>query len=175
MIDRAAMDLGRLDTLVVSAGGGADRKPVVTSDPLRWARTLQVNLLGAYHASRAAIPHMERAGGGKIITLGSGLGHRPSPGNCSYNVAKAGLSMFTRCLAMEVWSLGIDVNEVIPGPVYTALTADVFSPRDGKRPPIAESENVKTPEECMNLIMFLATYPAGGPTGQTFSLARRPI
>src|SRR5947208_772683 len=94
-------------------------------------------------------------------------------GNSSYNVAKAGVWMFTRCLAMEVWPHGIDVNEIIPGPVATQLTAG-FMPTTGP-PPFAESERVKTPEEVAPLAVFLAAQPRGGPTGQSFSLARRPI
>ena len=81
--------------------------------------------------------------------------------------------MLTRCLAQEVWQHGIDVNEVVPGPVLTGLTQDVFRP--GSPPPFAASERVKPPEEVAGLIVWLATRPPGGPTGQSFSLARRPL
>jgi 3-oxoacyl-[acyl-carrier protein] reductase len=81
--------------------------------------------------------------------------------------------MLVRCLAQEVWEYGIDVNEVVPGPVLTRLTREVFDP---SRPaPFAPSERVKQPEEVGELVRWLACQPPGGPTGQTFSLARRPI
>lgn len=164
---------GRLDILVNNAGGSFVRAPVATSDRDAWKRVIDVNLLGVYYCSYAALPIMQGQGGGKIINIGSGMGHSPRAGNSAYNSAKAGVWMFTRCLAMEVWEQGIDVNEIVPGPVLTELTKDLFE--IGKAPPIAPSERVKTPEECVPLAMFLAAHPPGGPTGQSFSLARRPI
>ena len=80
--------------------------------------------------------------------------------------------MFTKCLSLEVWEHGIDVNEIVPGPVLTPLTADRFTL--GGPPPFAPSERVKLPEEVADLTVWLASQPPGGPTGQSFSLARRP-
>jgi len=55
------------------------------------------------------------------------------------------------------------------------LTEEFFAPPGTEAPPIAESERVKMPDDCIPLAMFLATHPPGGPTGQSFSLARRPL
>ena len=173
MVERTRQALGRLDLVVANAGGSEQRVSLLESDPARWAQTIQVNLLGVYHTCRAALPGLIAAGGGKILVVGSGLGHAPSPGNIAYQAAKAGVWTLVRGLAQEVWQHGIDVNEIVPGPVYTRLTADVFRP--GQPPPFAPSERVKSPEEVAELILYLATRPPGGPTGQTFSLARRPI
>jgi 3-oxoacyl-[acyl-carrier protein] reductase len=165
---------GRLDILVNNAGGGGERAPVEQSDPDSWIRGIQVNLFGPYFACRAAIPRMKAGGGGKIINIGSGVGHTVRPGNTSYASSKAALWMFTRSLAMEVWTDGIEVNEVIPGPVDTRLTEPFFH-GGGVPPGGMESERVKMPEECVPLILFLASHPPGGPIAQTFSLARRAI
>jgi 3-oxoacyl-[acyl-carrier protein] reductase len=173
MVERTLADLGRLDILVNNAGGGEERLPVAESSPERWARVIAVNLTGVYNCSRAALSALNEAKGGKIVNVGSGMGHVPMPGNSSYSVAKAGVRMLTRCLAQEVWQQGIDVNEVVPGPVLTRLTEDRF--QLGTPPPFADSERVKGPEEVADLILWLATRPPGGPTGQTFSLARRAI
>jgi 3-oxoacyl-[acyl-carrier protein] reductase len=105
--------------------------------------------------------------------MGSGMGHEARGGNSSYSVAKAGVWMLTRTLATEVWQHGIDVNEIVPGPVATHLTSG-FLTASGP-PPFSDSERVKTPEEVAPLAVFLATQPKGGPTGQSFSLARRPL
>ncbi|MEQ8789652.1 MAG: SDR family oxidoreductase [Pirellulaceae bacterium] len=172
-IEAAVKKLGRLDILVNNAGGGTERTRVGEDDPDGWVRAIEVNLHGTYFCTRAALPHLKAAGGGKIINVGSGMGHQPRKGNSSYNAAKAGVWMLTRCLAMELWEHGIDVNELIPGPVYTELTSDVF-PQSGPHPQI-EGEQVKSPEDVVPIAMFLATQPQGGPTGQSFSLARRPI
>ena len=166
--------LGGLHVLVNNAGGNFERGSVAESDPEVWREVLDTNLLGVYYCCRAALPHLTKDGG-KILNIGSGMGHSPRIGNSAYNTAKAGMWMLTRCLAMEVWEQGVEVNELVPGPVYTDLTAGYFEPPGGGPPPIAPSERVKTPEECAPLALFLAAHPPGGPTGQSFSLARRPL
>jgi 3-oxoacyl-[acyl-carrier protein] reductase len=175
MVAAAAGTWGRLDILVNNAADGGERAPIETSDPGRFARVVQVNLLGTYYACRAAVPHLRASGGGKIINTGSGLGHTVRPGNAAYAASKAGLWILTRSLAMEVWQDGIEVNEVIPGPVDTGM----FEPYRGAAGAApgggATSERVKTPEECVPIFLFLASHPPGGPTAQTFSLARRAI
>ncbi len=80
--------------------------------------------------------------------------------------------MLTRCLSQEVWEKGIAVNELIPGPVATAMNPDWQS---GGAPPFAPSEAIKSPNEVAPLALWLATRPPSGPTGQSFSLARRPL
>ena len=172
-VERTVAELGRLDLLVANAGGESERTSVEASDPASWAGTLAVNLTGVYYSVKAALPALIAASGGKIVVVGSGLGHQPRPGNSAYSVAKAGAWMLVRCLAQEVWEHGIDVNEVVPGPVLTRLTQELFSP--DRPPPFAPGERVKQPEEVGELILWLARQPPGGPTGQTFSLARRPI
>ena len=172
MVERTVAELGRLDVLVNNAGGSA-RAPVVDSDPERWTATIVTNLAGVYYCTRAALPVMIGAGSGKIINIGSGMGHAVATGNSAYSASKAGAWMFTQVLAQEVWAHGIDVNEVVPGPVFTKFTEDVFRP--GEPPPYTPSERVKLPEEVAELILWLAVRPPGGPTGQSFSLARRPL
>ncbi len=173
MVERAVDEFGRLDILMNNAGGGLERTLVGEDDPDVWQRVVEINLLGTYFCTRAALPHLKADGGGKIINVGSGMGHQPRAKNSSYNVSKAGVWMLTRCLAMELWEAGVAVNELIPGPVYTDLTADIF-PKDQAHPGIS-SEWVKAPEDVVPLALMLATQSDKGPTGQSFSLARRPL
>lgn len=162
---------GRVHVLVNNAGGGMERRPVLESDPALWVRDIEVNLISAYLVSRAVLPLMIESGGGRVINIGSGMGH--GPGRGAYTVAKAGLWMLTQSLAEEVWQHGIDVNELIPGPVETELTRGRMAV--GDPPPFAPSERVKYPDEVAPLAVWLASQAAGGPTGQSFSLARRPL
>ena len=129
--------------------------------------------MGTYYCSRAALPHLKASGGGKIINVGSGMGHQPRPTNSSYNASKAAVWMLTRCMSMQLWDEGVTVNELIPGPVYTELTADIM--QTGVPHPAMASEWVKQPEDVVPLAMMMATQPKNGPTGQSFSLARRPL
>ncbi len=165
--------LGGLDILVNNAGGGEERVNVGDDNVDRWRSVIEVNLLGTYYFSRAALPALRQAGGGSIINVGSGMGHQSRVGNSSYNTAKAGVWMLTRCLAMELWSDNIRVNELIPGPVFTELTSSIFEA--GAAHPAIGSERVKQPEDVVPLALFLATCGVDGPTGQSFSLARRPL
>ncbi len=172
-VNTAHETLGGLDVLVNNAGGGEERVNVGDDNVDHWRRVIEVNLLGTYYFSRAALPALKQAGGGSIINVGSGMGHQPRVGNSSYNTAKAGVWMLTRCLAMELWSDNIRVNELIPGPVFTELTAGIFEP--GAAHPAIDSERVKQPEDVVPLALFLASQGVDGPTGQSFSLARRPL
>ncbi len=167
------VDPGQVHILVNNAGGGLERSPIPDSDPDLWVQDVTLNLIGTYRVTRALLPLMAKTGGGHIINIGSGMGHGAAPGASAYRVGKAGLWMFTRCLAAEVWEHGINVNELIPGPVETDLTGDRM--QVGATPPFAPSERVKHPEDVAPLALWLATQPPGGPTAQSFSLARRPL
>ena len=164
---------GRVDILFNNAGGGIEPKRIAESDPDLYLKDIQLNLVSAYLVTHALLPLMVESGGGHIINTGSGMGHRPGAGSSAYHIGKAGLWMFTRCLAEEVWEQGINVNEIIPGPVETHLTQDRM--KVGAPPPFAPSERVKHPEDVVPLALWLATQPPGGPTAQSFSLNRRPI
>lgn len=164
---------GRLDILVVNAGVTAEGASVEHSDAARWRQTLDVNLYGAYLTARAAIPALRRTGGGKILTIGSGMGHRGLPHVSDYACAKAGLWMLTRVLAQELAADGIDVNELIPGPVATAMTAGGIGQSHLQSSPALQQEWLKEPEDVLPLALFLAAQPPRGPSAQSFSLTRR--
>lgn len=172
MIESAVSQLGKLDILVNNAGGGLERTPVGEDDPAAWKDVIEVNLLGTYYCSRQALPHL-KGSRGRIINIGSGMGHQPRPTNSSYNAAKAGVWMLTRCMAMQLWDEGVAVNELIPGPVATELTKDAF--QAGVPHPQMSSEWIKQPEDVVPLAMLMMTQPEKGATGQSFSIARRPL
>ncbi len=171
----AASKFGGVDIVVVNAGGNFDESRDVESGSLEpWTRTIHVNLVGAYHTAKAAIPYIKQRGGGKIIAVGSGLGRRGRPGGSAYASAKAGLSMLIRVLAQELWQRDISVNELIPGPVLTKRVAQSYA-QDPQSVFQDDSEWVKTPEDVVPLALYIATQPEKGPTGQTFSLMRRDM
>jgi 3-oxoacyl-[acyl-carrier protein] reductase len=171
MCVETATTFGGLDILVINAGMNLDRHTVEESIPDNWLATLEVNLFGAYHCARAAIPYLKARGSGKIITIGSGMGHRGAVGSSAYSCSKAALWMFTRVLAQELWPYNISVNELIPGPVETEATRST----DARQGPAfgASSEWIKQPEDVVPLALFLASQPNIGPTAQSFSLMRR--
>ncbi|MDR3098908.1 MAG: SDR family NAD(P)-dependent oxidoreductase [Paraburkholderia sp.] len=116
--------------------------------------------------ARAAIPHLRRRGGGKILVMGSGTRMRASAGQSAYAASKLAVWMLTQTLAVELQDAEISVNELIPGPVKTALTG-----HGQARFPAGEW--IKEPEDVVPLALHLATQPARGPTAQSYSLMRR--
>lgn len=175
-------EFGHIDILVNNAGGGFEVAPVAESVPADWREAVEINLFGTYHMIRACLDDIAR--GGKIINITSGMGLKANPGNSSYSAAKAGAHMLTQCLAMEIWDRAIDVNDIIPGLVATtnvdwaedrSSVESVLAEFEGKQPPFAPSERVKHPDELGELVLWVASMPEGGPTGQSFSLARRPF
>ncbi len=171
MVQVTVETFGGLDILVINAGVGWDERTVEDSQPEAWRTTLEVNLLGAYYCAQAAIPALKQRKAGKIITVGSGVGHRGFSGRSAYACSKAGLWMLTRVLAQELSPYNISVNELIPGPVVTSLTGAQAAQRQGVF--AIEGEWFKTPDEVVPLALFLATQPPIGPTAQSFSLMRR--
>ncbi len=163
LFDFAESELGGIDIAVLNAGVNLNHGAVEDSDPAAWEETIRTNLLGAYYCARAAIPAMKKRGGGKIITIGSGMGHRGFAESSAYCCSKAGLWMLTRVLAQELWQHNISVNELIPGPVRTEMDAVLD----------IESEWIKSPEDVVPMALFLATQPDIGPTAQSYSLMRR--
>lgn len=167
MVREAEEAFGGLDIVVINAGVGGAQQSVEASDPQTWRTTIEVNLIGAYHCAKAAVPALKRRGGGKVIAVGSGLGQRGIVGVSDYACSKAGLWMLTRVLAQEMAQHGISVNQLIPGPVVTQMTGDQMARNT------FEGEWAKSPEDVAPLALFLATQPEPGPAGQNFSLMRR--
>jgi 3-oxoacyl-[acyl-carrier protein] reductase len=171
MVQQTLDAFGGLDILVINAGVSGTPRSIEESDPADWRMVIEVNLLGAYHCARAAIPALKRRGAGKIITVGSGRGHRGAADVSHYSVSKAGLWMLTRVLAQELAASNISVNELIPGPVVTEMTREGAA--QGKSAFVIPGEWTKGPDDVVPLALFLATQPDVGPTAQSFSLMRR--
>lgn len=174
-----------VDILVNNAGAYLERGAFVDSDPGLWWKTLEVNVRGPYLMTRHLVGAMRK--GGKIINLTSGKGYSAGANSSAYHVSKAALNMMTEGLANELWQLGIEVNSLVPGPTATA-TFDNAQPGQERSPEDILSagpdalpkglpawERVKHPDEVAHMALQMATYPIGGPTGQIFSLARRPM
>lgn len=180
--DAAISEFGHIDILVNNAGGGFETGPFCDSTIEGWKQAVDVNLMGTYYSTRLFLDNINN--GGKIINIASGMGLQAVPGNSSYAVAKAGVHMLTQVLALELWDRGIDVNDVIPGLVATtnvewasdrSSVETVLAEFQDKEPPFAPSERVKHPDELGDLILWIAVQEPGGPTGQSFSLGRRPF
>ena len=119
LVDGAAAAFGRLDVLINMASVYRN-VPLDEADEQVWHETIDVDLRAAFLCARAAVPHMRRAGGGRIVNFSDWVaasGRPRYPGYLPYYVAKAGAIALTEALALEVAADNILVNAVAPGPI----------------------------------------------------------
>ena len=119
--EQTAAKCGRIDILVNNAGINI-RKPAQDLALDEWRQVMDINLTGAFLCSRAAHPHMKRAGGGKIINIGSMMSIFGATFAPAYGASKGGIVQFTRSTAIAWAPHNIQVNAVLPGWVDTDLT-----------------------------------------------------
>jgi 3-oxoacyl-[acyl-carrier protein] reductase len=164
---------GGIDLVYPCAGVLLQRTTVEESDPAKWKKTVEINLIGVYNTIHAAIPYLKARGGGRIITMGSGRGRRAG-GIADYSSAKAGQWMLVKNLAQELLPYNIVINELIPGAVDTNMNKDPGAKTD--KVVSGGPDVMKQPEDVMPLLLFILSQSnKTGPTGQTFSLNRREI
>ncbi len=116
---------GGLDVLIGNAGVIAPISPLATSDPADWARAISINLTGVYNGMRAAMPVMQAAKRGTILTVSSGAAHRPVEGWSAYCASKAGAAMLTASADLEAREHGLRIMGLSPGTVATDMQRDV--------------------------------------------------
>ncbi len=121
MVEDAARRLGRLDILINNAGINVRKAPQDYSLE-EWRLVIDTNLTSAFVASQAAYEHMKRAGGGKIINIGSMMSLFGASFAAPYGASKGGIVQLTKSLAAAWAKDNIQVNAVLPGWIDTALT-----------------------------------------------------
>lgn len=159
---------GRADILVNNAGVAMYRLLLDTTVE-EWDEVMAVHLRGAFNCTKAVLPHMIRAGRGRIINISSVWGQLGAANEVAYSTAKAGLIGFTRALAREVGRAGITVNAVAPGAIDTDMLSGLSAE---ERSELAESiplNRLGTPEEVAAAVVFLASPQAAYLTGQVIS------
>ena len=114
--------VGRLDILVNNAG--TDEFGFFTeTDPEQWGRIVGVNLGGVFACTHAALPGMQQAGYGRIVSIASEAGRVGSKGSAVYSAAKGGVIAFMKTIARENARYGITANSIAPGPIETPAAA----------------------------------------------------
>ena len=121
LVDRAAEAFGRLDILVANAGTNVRKQPEdYTLEEFRGI--IDVNLTSTFLCAQAAYPHFKKAGGGKIITIGSVMSVSGAAFAAPYAASKGGVVQLTRCLASAWGKDGVQANAILPGWIDTELT-----------------------------------------------------
>jgi NAD(P)-dependent dehydrogenase (short-subunit alcohol dehydrogenase family) len=110
---------GPPDILINNLGVG-DSTPFEEITDERWARSIEVNLMGAVRTCRALVPGMAARGSGSVVNTGSDLAKQPEPGFMDYGACKAGLLYLTKALAKQ-YAPAVRVNSVLPGPIWSRM------------------------------------------------------
>lgn len=169
---------GRLDGLVTAAGGvrGQAGRPIQEITEQDWRVIFEANADGAMWCAQAAVPHMQQAGFGRIVTISSGAGLRPSlTGIQAYASAKHALVGLTRQLALELGPKGITVNSVAPGFVLSNPSTErqwqAFGPeRQAQVLQGIHMRRLGTPEDIANAVIFLVAPQSDWISGQILSV-----
>jgi NAD(P)-dependent dehydrogenase (short-subunit alcohol dehydrogenase family) len=125
--------LGPITVLVNNAGITGPFAPIWESDPDEWWRTMEVHLHGAFLCTRAVLPAMFAAGGGRIITIASRAAEQGRPNGSAYGIAKTAQLRFTETLASEAGTRGIKAFVLHPGLVDTQFADDALGRDDARR------------------------------------------
>lgn len=169
---------GRLDLLVHAAGGvrGQVGRAIEEISEDDWRVIFAANVDAAFFLAQAAAPAMKQAGYGRIVTISSGAGLRPSlTGIQAYASAKHALVGLTKQLAWEFGPHGITVNSVAPGFVRSNPASErqwqSYGPEGQKK--LVESIHTRrlgTPEDIANATLFFLSEQAGWISGQVLSV-----
>ena len=120
VVRRCIDAFGCVDIMVNNAGVIDPIKRITDSDPVLWAKTVEINLNAIYYGLRAVLPTMLEQGSGTIINISSGAAHNPMEGWSHYCAAKAGAAMLTKMAHLENGDT-VDVVGLSPGTVMTDM------------------------------------------------------
>ncbi|MFI4930101.1 MAG: SDR family NAD(P)-dependent oxidoreductase [Burkholderiales bacterium] len=163
---------GRIDILVNNAGINI-RKPAHELSVAQWQQVIDTNLTSAFVCSRAVHPHMKRAGGGKIINIGSMLSIFGASFAPAYGASKGGIVQLTKSLAVGWATDNIQVNAVLPGWIDTDLTRQARQQLQGLNERVlarSPSERWGTADDFEGIAVFLASAASDFVTGTAIAV-----
>jgi NAD(P)-dependent dehydrogenase (short-subunit alcohol dehydrogenase family) len=170
LIGRTVEEFGKVDVLVNCAGTNPYFGPMIGIDAGAYQKTFEVNLTGAFEATRAFAQHViGRKGSGSVVNIASIAGMRAAMLQGVYGMTKAAMISMTQTLAVELGPSNIRVNAIAPGLIETRLAAALTS-----NPEVVERYSTRTalgrigqPEELAGAALFLASDAASYVTGHT--------
>src|SRR6201987_2632871 len=162
---------GKIDILVNNAGITGGNAPLWELAPEVWRRVVEVNLIAPYLVCRAVVPHMVRAGYGRIVNIASIAGKEGNPNASHYSASKAGLIALTKSLAKELAATGVLVNCVTPAAAKTELFTQMKQEHiDYMLSKIPMNRFVEV-EEIAALVAWLSSEDCSFSTGAVFDIS----
>lgn len=170
-LERTLQQIGKIDVLINNAGIAGMSKPVVDYPVEEWKRVVDIDLNGPFLCCRAVVPHMVKAGYGRIVNMASVAGKEGNPNAAAYAAAKGGLIAFTKALGKELAQTGVLVNCVTPAAAQTAILNQV-TPEFAKfmLSKIPMGRFVKV-DEIAALTCWLASEDCSFSTGAVFDIS----
>ena len=165
--DSVIARFGRIDVLAHTVGGFAGGQSVAETDDATFQRMLDMNLNSAFHILRAVIPHMRKAGAGRIIGISSRQAESPAATIGAYSASKAAFSSLMRTVALENKDAGITANVILPGTMDT--------PGNRNAMPGADTSQWVQPSTVASLIVWLASDAAKDVTGAAIPVYGRGL
>jgi NAD(P)-dependent dehydrogenase (short-subunit alcohol dehydrogenase family) len=170
VIARIGEQLGGLDVFVNNAGGGGRRSFLETSLDV-WRDALDLNLTGAFVCvQRAARMMVESGTRGRIINITSVHEHIPLPNAAAYCVAKGGLGLLTKVMALELGEHGITVNAIAPGFFPSKMTQASLERLGEKIVARTPLRRLGDGEDLKGLVVLLASDASRHITGQIIAV-----
>jgi len=162
-VARAVETFGGLDVVVDNAGVIEPIGRFSEVEPAEWARSIGINLVGAMHVARAAMPALADRGG-TLITVSSGAAHRPLEGWSAYCAGKAGLAMLTRSIHAEEGAR-VRVFGLSPGVIDTEMQTTIRASGINPVSRLARSD-LASPDDPARVMVWLAGPEAEDLRGQ---------
>jgi len=125
VFDDIAERFGQIDVVVNNAGISGINKPTHEIEAEDWQKVIDVNVNGVFYCTKAAVPHLQKAGGGSIVNLSSIYGLVGAPDLPPYHASKGAVRLMTKTDALLYAKKGIRVNSVHPGFIWTPLVRDL--------------------------------------------------
>jgi NAD(P)-dependent dehydrogenase (short-subunit alcohol dehydrogenase family) len=158
---------GRIDVLAHLVGGFAGGQTVADTDDATFQSMFDLNVNAAFHMLRAVLPHMRKAGAGRIIAIGSRAAENPGASVGAYSASKAALVSLVRTVALENKDAGITANVILPGTMDT--------PANRKAMPGADVGQWVQPTSVASLIIWLASEAGKDVTGAAIPVYGRGL
>jgi len=169
LVERVLNEFGSIDILVNNAGITRDNLLIKMTEE-DFAKVLDINLKGTFNFTKAVSKIMIKQRKGKIINIASVVGIIGNAGQSNYAAAKAGIIGFTKSIAKELASRGINVNAIAPGFIETDMTAVLGDKIKAELINAIPMKKPGKPEDVANAAVFLASEQSNYITGQVINI-----
>lgn len=165
-VKKVIQEYKHIDILVNNAAEQHPQNSILDITKEQLEKTFSTNVFGMFYITKAVLPHLKQ--GSSIINTASITAYKGDEGLIDYSASKGAVVSLTRSLSQSLVKLGIRVNEVAPGPVWTPLIPSSFSEQEvGKFGANTPMGRPGQPVELAEAYVFLASYKASYITGQT--------